>query len=84
MAMSLTCSCPQDDAKTLAEYGIKEQSRVLVTSGAAAGAGLNQQQQRMERLDNLKRVVESMAGRDGTGLTDDYEFSLENQVGSRL
>jgi hypothetical protein len=36
----------------------------------------------MERLDNLKRVVESMAGRDGTGLTDDYEFSLHNQVGS--
>ena len=56
------------------------QSRLLVTKGASQAADMTQEEQRMKHLDKLKAVAESMASRDGSGLTDDYEFSLENQV----
>jgi hypothetical protein len=39
---------------------------------------------RLAQLDRLKATVENLASRgDGRGLTDKYEFSLENQVSSR-
>jgi hypothetical protein len=70
----------QDDGKSLAECGVSSQSRLLVTKGASHAADMTKEEQRMKHLDKLKAVAESMASRDGSGLTDAYEFSLENQV----
>jgi len=39
---------------------------------------------RAAQLDRLKAAVDKLAARDGRGLTDKYEFSLENQVGQGL
>lgn len=70
----------QDDSKELQDYNITTTSRVLVTRGAAAGPACTAQEDRVRRLDKLKAVAESIASRDGRGLTDKWELSLENQV----
>lgn len=83
----------QDDAKLLCEYGLTAASRVLVTkgaAGAAAGGGAGSlsaeearaaaEQARAEHLDRLRAAAAKISGRDGRGLSDKYEFSLENQV----
>jgi hypothetical protein len=70
----------QDDSKPLSEVGVTPQSRVLVMKGASGAAPLAEHEQRKQRMDKLMRVLGSMASRDGRGLTDDYAFSLENQV----
>lgn len=79
----------QDDSKPLRDYNITASSRVLITKGAAAKAALSEQEARigaeaarMAHLDRLKAALDKMATRDGRGLTDKWEFSLENQVGS--
>ena len=86
----------QDDAKTLRDAGLSAASRVLVTKGAAAAAAAGgggggslsaeearaaAEQARVEHLDRLRAAAAKMSGRDGRGLSDKYEFSLENQVG---
>jgi len=35
-------------------------------------------------LDRLKAALDEVASRDGRGLTEKFEFSLENQVGRPL
>lgn len=80
--------CPsQDDSKALRDYNITANSRVLITKGAAAQAALSEQAARVSseearaaHLDRLKATLDKMASRDGRGLTDKWEFSLENQV----
>eukprot|EP00878_Enallax_costatus_P007978 GHUV01008344.1.p1 GENE.GHUV01008344.1~~GHUV01008344.1.p1 ORF type:complete len:183 (+),score=44.80 GHUV01008344.1:281-829(+) len=81
----------QDDSKRLCDYNISTNSRVLITKGAAAQAALSEQEARMgaeearsAHLDRLKAALDKMASRDGRGLTDKWEFSLENQAGARL
>ncbi|KAI8468889.1 MAG: hypothetical protein J3K34DRAFT_522552 [Monoraphidium minutum] len=82
----------QDDAKPLSEYRVGAASRVLVTKGAGAAAALGAaaaEQQRRDahaaRLEKLKAVADKLSGRgDGRGLTDKYEFDLQNQDGTRL
>lgn len=81
----------QDDSKPVSQYNIGPSARVLVTRGAAvqhsvAGqeAAQRSEEARLAQLDRLKATVEKLASRgDGRGLTDKYEFSLENQVSSR-
>jgi hypothetical protein len=80
----------QDDSKPVSQYNIGPSTRVLVTRGAAvqhslAGqeAAQRSEEARLAQLDRLKAAVEKLASRgDGRGLTDKYEFSLENQVSS--
>jgi hypothetical protein len=80
----------QDDAKPLRAYNVTATSRVLVTRGAAAHsadvahaeAAAGAEEARTAKLERLKAAADRMAERgDGRGLTDRYEFSLENQVG---
>jgi hypothetical protein len=79
----------QDDSKPVSQYNVGPTTRVLVTKGAAAHQSVSQQEAaqrseeaRLAQLDRLKTAVEKLASRgDGRGLTDKYEFSLENQVG---
>lgn len=78
----------QDDAKLLRDYNFGPNTRVLVTRGAAAQqamagqeAAQRSEEARLAQLDRLKAAVHKMANRgDGRGLSDRYEFSLENQV----
>jgi hypothetical protein len=79
----------QDDAKPLRAYNVTANSRVLVTRGAAAHsadvataeAAAGTEEARSAKLERLKAAADRMAARgDGRGLTDRYEFSLENQV----
>eukprot|EP00775_Hariotina_reticulata_P012251 gene12251-12388_t len=83
----------QDDTKPLRDYHITATSRVLVTKGtgsaaqkALAGeeAKVTAEDARAAQLDRLKAAVDKLAARDGRGLTDKYEFSLENQAGARM
>lgn len=75
----------------MSQYNIGPSTRVLVTRGAAAQhsiagqeAAQRSEEARLAQLDRLKATVEKLASRgDGRGLTDKYEFSLENQVSSR-
>lgn len=79
----------QDDSKPCSGYNIGPTTRVLVTKGAAAQhsilgqeAAQQSEEARLAQLERLKATVEKLASRgDGRGLTDKYEFSLENQVG---
>jgi hypothetical protein len=44
-------------------------------------AAQRSEEARLAQLERLKATVEKLASRgDGRGLTDKYEFSLENQV----
>ena len=78
----------QDDTKPVNSYNIGPTTRVLVTKGAAAQHAVSAQEAaqrseeaRLAQLERLKATVEKLASRgDGRGLTDKYEFSLENQV----
>ena len=78
----------QDDSKPVSQYNIGPHTRVLVTKGAAAQQSMAGQESaqkseeaRLAQLERLKAAVEKLASRgDGRGLTDRYEFSLENQV----
>lgn len=78
----------QDDSKAICDYNIGPTTRVLVTKGAAAQPSISGQEAaqrteeaRLAQLERLKATVEKLASRgDGRGLTDSYEFSLENQV----
>lgn len=70
----------QDDAKALSEYGLRQDSKLLITRGAEAGSSLNEAEEKIRRIEKLKKVADRLAGRSGRGLTDDHEFSLENQV----
>lgn len=75
----------------MSQYNVGPTTRVLVTKGAAAQQGVSHQEAaqrseeaRLAQLDRLKSAVEKLASRgDGRGLTDHYEFSLENQVGGQ-
>lgn len=80
----------QDDAKPLRAYNVTASSRLLVTRGTAAHsaelagaeAAAGAEEARAAKLERLKAAADRMAARgDGRGLTDRYEFSLENQVG---
>uniref|UniRef100_A0A383VM59 UBA domain-containing protein n=1 Tax=Tetradesmus obliquus TaxID=3088 RepID=A0A383VM59_TETOB len=82
-----------DDAKPLRAYHVTASSRLLVTRGAAAHsaelagaeAAAGAEEARTAKLERLKAAADRMAARgDGRGLTDRYEFSLENQAGTAL
>ncbi|WIA39072.1 hypothetical protein OEZ86_005216 [Tetradesmus obliquus] len=82
-----------DDAKPLRAYNVTASSRLLVTRGAAAHsaelagaeAAAGAEEARAAKLERLKAAADCMAARgDGRGLTDRYEFSLENQAGTAL
>lgn len=82
----------QDDTKPVSSYNIGPTTRVLITKGAAAQHAVSAQEAaqrseeaRLAQLERLKATVEKLASRgDGRGLTDKYEFSLENQVSMQL
>lgn len=80
----------QDDGKPVSGYNVGPTTRVLVTKGAAAQhavsgqeAAQRNEEARLAQLERLKATVEKLSRGDGRGLTDDYEFSLENQVSSQ-
>lgn len=78
----------QDDGKILSQYRVGPASKVLISGGAVQQHSLFNQEaaqkseeSRLAHLERLKATVEKLASRgDGRGLTDKYEFSLENQV----
>eukprot|EP00798_Chlamydomonas_sp_ICE-L_P003505 gene3505-13576_t len=81
--MTLSPRIP-DDSLPLSEYKVTAASRVLVTKGAEASQTVNQGSEKQARLDKMKSVLETLAGRDSRGATADYAFSLENQDGSQI
>ncbi|XP_009136207.2 NEDD8 ultimate buster 1 [Brassica rapa] len=77
-----------DDPKTLAQLGIKENSKILSSRGAAPGEGkaIMAEEERSRRLSRLKAAATALSKRhvDGSLPMEDYNIELEDQGGQQV
>ncbi|CAF2128945.1 unnamed protein product [Brassica napus] len=77
-----------DDPKTLAQLGIKENSKILSSRGAAPGEGkaMMAEEERSRRLSRLKAAATALSKRhvDGSLPMEDYNIELEDQGGQQV
>ncbi|KAH0892049.1 hypothetical protein Bca4012_004959 [Brassica carinata] len=77
-----------DDPKTLAQLGIKENSKILSSRGAAPdeGKAIMAEEERSRRLSRLKAAATALSKRhvDGSLPMEDYNIELEDQGGQQV
>ncbi|KAJ0241791.1 Uncharacterized protein HA466_0211580 [Hirschfeldia incana] len=77
-----------DDTKTLAQLGIKENSKILSSRGAAPdeGKAIIAEEERSRRLSRLKAAATALSKRhaDGSLPMEDYNIELEDQGGQQV
>ncbi|KAG2298053.1 hypothetical protein Bca4012_009262 [Brassica carinata] len=77
-----------DHTKTLAQLGIKENSKILSSRGAAPdeGKAIIAEEERSRRLSRLKAAATALSKRhaDGSLPIEDYNIELEDQGGQQV
>ncbi|KAF2583570.1 hypothetical protein F2Q68_00003588 [Brassica cretica] len=77
-----------NDPKTLAQLGIKENSKILSSRGAAPdeGKAIMAEEERSRRLSRLKAAATALSKRhvDGSLPMEDYNIELEDQGGQQV